>query len=104
MRTVIAAISAALMIVDAGAAYAQSAHPEPGVAFGDDYAPKPAFPEQTKAHGPAVHSNVKVEVVASGLQHPWALASLPDGRFLVTERPGRLRIVSADGTLSEPLD
>jgi len=41
--------------------------------------------------------------VARGLDHPWGLAFLPDGRMLVTEREGRLRIVSRDGTLSEPL-
>jgi glucose/arabinose dehydrogenase len=84
-------------------ASAQSAHPEPGASFGDDYVPRPAFPEQTKAHGPATPSAVGVQVLASGLQHPWSLAFLPDRRFLIAERPGRLRILSPDGRLSEPL-
>ena len=39
----------------------------------------------------------KAQTVASGLQHPWAVAFLSEGRFLVTERPGRLRVVNADG-------
>jgi aldose sugar dehydrogenase len=41
--------------------------------------------------------------VAKGLEHPWGLAALPDGRMLVTERPGRLRLVGRDGSLSAPL-
>src|SRR5687768_11906973 len=41
--------------------------------------------------------------VAVGLEHPWAVAFLPDGRMLVTERPGRLRLVGRDGQLSAPL-
>jgi glucose/arabinose dehydrogenase len=45
---------------------------------------------------------IVVERVAQGLEHPWSLAFLPDGRMLVTERPGRLRIVT-NGTLSQPL-
>jgi glucose/arabinose dehydrogenase len=45
----------------------------------------------------------RVTTVAQGLQHPWGLAFLPGGRMLVTERPGRLRLVGRDGQLSEPL-
>jgi aldose sugar dehydrogenase len=47
--------------------------------------------------------NVMVETVAKGLENPWGLAFLPDGRMLVTERPGRMRIIASDGTLSTPL-
>jgi glucose/arabinose dehydrogenase len=41
--------------------------------------------------------------VARDLEHPWAVAFLPQGRFLVTERPGRMRVVEADGKLGAPL-
>jgi len=45
----------------------------------------------------------QADTIARGLVHPWAVALLPDGSFLVTERPGRLRRVAADGTVSPPL-
>lgn len=45
----------------------------------------------------------RITPVAQGLEHPWGLAFLPDGRMLVTERPGRVRLVGADGALSPPL-
>jgi glucose/arabinose dehydrogenase len=64
---------------------------------------KPARPDQTRA--PESKSGVAFDVVtvATGLEKPWGLTFLPDGRMLVTEKPGRLRIVTADGTLSEPV-
>lgn len=64
---------------------------------------KPAFPGQTRAPKKTANVQFQTQVVASGLEHPWSLAFLPDGRMLVTEKPGRMRIVSADGTVSKPL-
>jgi glucose/arabinose dehydrogenase len=64
---------------------------------------KPAFEGQTRA--PERKANVAFDVVtvAEGLVSPWGLTFLPDGRMLVTEKPGRLRIVTPDGKLSEPI-
>lgn len=62
-------------------------------------APALAVDERFETEGPAIH----VRTVADGLDHPWALAFLPDGSMLVTERPGALRHVGADGTVSEPI-
>jgi glucose/arabinose dehydrogenase len=64
---------------------------------------KPAFAGQTDA--PERKTNVSFEVVtvAEGLQAPGGMAFLPGGKMLVTEKAGRLRIVSSDGKLSEPL-
>jgi aldose sugar dehydrogenase len=51
---------------------------------------------------PAVAVAQKAEPVARGLEHPWAVAFV-DGRFLVTERPGRMRVIEADGRIGPPL-
>src|ERR1700752_1047157 len=56
-----------------------------------------------KAPAQKTKQAIKVETFAKGLVHPWGMAFLPDGRLLVTERPGRLRIVGKDGKLSVPL-
>jgi len=62
----------------------------------------PAHAEQTRAPA-APRTSVSVETFATGLQNPWGLQFLPDGRLLVTERPGRLRVVTADGKVSAPV-
>jgi glucose/arabinose dehydrogenase len=56
-------------------------------------------PVAQTAQGP-----VRLVTVATGLENPWGIAFLPDGRALVTERPGRLRIVAKDGKLGRPLE
>lgn len=76
---------------------------------GDEFPPpnaewqEPAFEEQTRA--PRVQSDITLaqETIASGLQNPWSLEFLPSGRVIVSERPGRIRIVSQHGDLSDPL-
>lgn len=65
---------------------------------------KPAFSGQTRA--PESKSNVSFEVVTvvDGLKAPWGMTFLPSGRMLVTEKAGQLRVASADGTLSPPVE
>jgi len=53
--------------------------------------------------GAAQQASPRAVVVASGLENPWAVAFLPSGRFLVTEKIGRMRVVDADGKVGPPL-
>ncbi len=64
---------------------------------------QPAFAGQTRAPGVRTEQAMSHTVVAEGLEHPWGLAQLPDGRWLVTEKPGRMRIVTGQGTIGEPV-
>ena len=63
----------------------------------------PAFEGQTRACEVKSDVAFDVTVVAKGLDHPWAVEPLPDGGVIVSERPGRMRIVSAGGRVHEPL-
>ena len=63
--------------------------------------PTPAFAGQTDAPPPGVPSSgFKVETITNQLTGPWAMAQLPNGKFLVTERPGTMRIVAPDGSFT----
>ena len=64
---------------------------------------RPAFPGQTRAPAVKTRTALQVTEVASGFNKPWAIAFLPDGRMLVTEKPGQLRIVTPEGQKSEPV-
>jgi glucose/arabinose dehydrogenase len=88
----LARTSAAILLVAAAAAGAQAPRE-----------PKPAFAGQTDAPPPARESRYRVEVITDKLTGPWALAFLPDGNFLVSERRGTLRTVSPAGVVSEPI-
>ncbi|GAB2506733.1 hydrophobic compound transporter HcuB [Pseudoxanthomonas sangjuensis] len=71
-------------------------------------APPPATPPHAVRDAvPSVHASEKgdyaVTELVAGLDHPWSLAFLPEGGMLVTERPGRLRRIGADGRVSEPI-
>jgi len=93
---------AALALSACGPANTVQALPHPPVETGPPNAPdqKPAFPQQTRAPEETLGVAYQVETLATGLDHPWSLAFLPDGGKLVTERAGRLRILGADGKLS----
>src|SRR5262245_35637490 len=52
---------------------------------------------------PPIEGDLRVTTIAKNLEHPWSIEFLPDGRMLVSERPGRLRRVERDARISEPL-
>jgi glucose/arabinose dehydrogenase len=96
-----------LALVLLAAACSKRSAREPGAPV-DDRPPNarhqsPAFEGQTRAPARTAEVRYQVETRVDGLEHPWALAFLDDGAMLVTERPGRMRMVSPDGTLSEPI-
>jgi len=65
---------------------------------------KPAFAGQTRIKAVVTKTPFEAKVLASGLRSPWGLAALPDGRLLITEKPGIMRIVSQAGAVGEPIN
>ena len=64
---------------------------------------EPAFPGQTRACGVASDVALDVAVLTTALERPWAVEPLPDGALLVTEKSGRMRVVSASGEVGPPI-
>ena len=78
--------------------------PEDGSAAPDGYAPIPQWLGQTRAPHPATSAAYQIETVAEGLSGAFCFNFLPDGRMIVGERAGRIKIVAKDGTVSAPLN
>lgn len=64
---------------------------------------QPAFEGQTRVAGAQTTTEYEVEIVSRDLDSPWAVTALPDGRLVITEKGGTLRIAQLDGTLSEKI-
>ncbi len=98
MRTALALLGTALAFTLAAGAPA-SAQAREGAASRQATSPAPPIVPFEVAAEPGLAASVW----AKGLEHPWGIAFLPDGRALVTERPGRLRIISTDGRVGPPV-
>lgn len=64
---------------------------------------QPAFEGQTRAPGVKTTTEYQVTILSEDLEKPWGITSLPDGRFLITEKKGVMRIASQDGSLSDAI-
>lgn len=100
-------LAASLIVAACGRAPSAGAQTAPGAPLEtrppNGAGQQPAFPGQTRIAGVRSGVAYRTEVVAGGLDHPWSLAFLPGGGMLVSERAGRLRMISADGKLSPAL-
>jgi aldose sugar dehydrogenase len=94
-------VLAACAIVAAVAPFASAQGADPRPANNPEQ--KPAFAGQTDAPEQKLGVAFDIVTVVEGLQNPWSVAFLPGGKMLITERPGRLRVLGTDGTLSAPV-
>jgi len=65
---------------------------------------EPAFEQQTRVPAVQTETDFTVTILAENLTEPWGLDFLPDGRMIVSEKPGRIRIVTMNGEVGSPLD
>jgi len=64
---------------------------------------EPAFPGQTRTNGVATVTPYAVKILTRELASPWSVASLPDGRLVITEKAGTLRLTTTSGKISRPI-
>jgi len=99
IRLFVAAAALVSSVVLPSTVSAQPADPRPA----NNPAQQPAFAGQTDAPEQKLGVAFDVVTVVEGLQNPWSVAFLPGGKMLITERPGRLRVLGTDGKLSAPV-
>ena len=64
---------------------------------------KPAFPGQTRIGAVKTNASYEATIITDKLDHPWGIVALPDGRFIITEKRGAMRIVSGSGLISSAI-
>src|SRR5919205_647831 len=101
MKRNLIALALTLLLTTAGPACAQDRRGQPNPPAASQQ--RPAFAGQTRACGVKADAAFEVTVLAKGLERPWAVEPLPNGDLLVTEKAGRMRIVSAKGEVGQPI-
>lgn len=64
---------------------------------------KPAFAQQTRANNVKTEGKITKEIITEGLNSPWGIDFMPDGRFIISEKEGKIRIVTKDGKIGNPI-
>lgn len=100
IRWIYSLMAVAVLSLFTISASAQSVETAPPVAPDQE----PAFPEQTRAPEVRTQTNFNVEIVSDELEQPWGLDFLPNGRIIVSERPGSIRIVTMEGDVSNAIE
>lgn len=84
-------------------AYSQDSSKDPVEKLAPNSAYKPAFPGQTRIAGVKTKTAIQSKILVNGLKRPWGITVLPDGRFLITEKAGVMKIITSSGDVSEPI-
>ncbi|WP_395809246.1 PQQ-dependent sugar dehydrogenase [Daejeonella sp.] len=98
-------ISALAVILTAysNGAYSQDSSTDPVEKLAPNSTYPSAFPGQTRIAGVKTKAAIQSKILVNGLKRPWGMTVLPDGRLLITEKAGVMKIVTTSGTVSEPI-